>query len=197
MRRLASHLFTLCSAVSLLLCVLAVASWARGYAATDRVSGTWATPGRPIVERTGEVLSGRGQLSLAYVVFAGGRPLSTGVRWAVEPPQALLPTFLPSRSLVEQAGFRLVRYRDDAFDAPDPATRRAAYHAVVVPAWFVVLVTSILPAISVSRRRRRLRRVSRIARGLCPDCGYDLRASTGCCPECGMSNAAPRENAGI
>ena len=29
------------------------------------------------------------------------------------------------------------------------------------------------------------RRVRRIARGQCPSCGYDVRASSGRCPECG------------
>jgi hypothetical protein len=35
MRRLARHLFTLCSAVSLLLCVAACVLWVRSYAASD------------------------------------------------------------------------------------------------------------------------------------------------------------------
>ena len=36
------------------------------------------------------------------------------------------------------------------------------------------------------RRQRRLDRLDRIARGLCPNCGYDLAGNTsGVCPECG------------
>jgi hypothetical protein len=57
------------------------------------------------------------------------------------------------------------------------------------PCWFLFLLTAILPArwaaigASVAKRR---------ASGLCPACGYDLRASPDRCPECG----AGRNHAG-
>ena len=54
---------------------------------------------------------------------------------------------------------------------------------LIVPHWFVLLLTAPLPAwhfARVLRRRRRLRR------GRCLRCGYDLTANaTGVCPECG------------
>jgi hypothetical protein len=46
------------------------------------------------------------------------------------------------------------------------------------PAWWLV----------VTRRRNRAAR--RIAKGCCPACGYDLRASPGRCPECGHGSDA-------
>jgi hypothetical protein len=52
---------------------------------------------------------------------------------------------------------------------------------VIVPHWFLMLPTLPLPAIwLVSSRRNR-----RAQRGLCPTCGYDLRATRERCPECG------------
>ena len=55
--------------------------------------------------------------------------------------------------------------------------------------WLAVLVTAVLPlwwviarvARVVESQRKRHRQVA----GLCPSCGYDLRATPGRCPECG------------
>jgi hypothetical protein len=54
---------------------------------------------------------------------------------------------------------------------------------LTAPHWFVVLacgVTGFWMLLGHAARRRR-----RVARGLCPVCGYDLRASPERCPECG------------
>jgi hypothetical protein len=52
------------------------------------------------------------------------------------------------------------------------------------PAWLLVLITAIVPAWwAYSRRRNQAARARE--RGLCPSCGYDLRASPERCPECG------------
>lgn len=59
-----------------------------------------------------------------------------------------------------------------------------------VPYWILVLVSSAYPAFwIVGCVRRRVAR-ARVARGQCPSCGYDLRASPAQCPECGRL-AAP------
>jgi hypothetical protein len=55
--------------------------------------------------------------------------------------------------------------------------------------------TLVLPviagALGLSRRRTVRRRRSR---GLCPTCGYDLRAGTGRCPECGSESVRSHLN---
>jgi hypothetical protein len=56
------------------------------------------------------------------------------------------------------------------------------YIGIIVPHWAVFLLLIVFPAVQLrkpwTRRQRR-------KRGLCLNCGYDLRASREVCPECG------------
>ena len=75
---------------------------------------------------------------------------------------------------------------------PEPSTGRTTplgiqTRACVVPHWPVALVLAMpLAGWAIGRRRRSLR-IQRIATGLCPACGYDLRATPQRCPECGFT----------
>ena len=57
--------------------------------------------------------------------------------------------------------------------------------AVIVPYWSVTVLASLLPVYCLAKVPAALRRRRRIRRGLCVQCGYDMRASTDRCPECG------------
>ena len=64
-------------------------------------------------------------------------------------------------------------------------------HQTTIPYWIPTLITSFLPAMSLRRWiAHRLQTRRRRKAGLCPKCGYDLRASKDRCPECGTSVAA-------
>jgi hypothetical protein len=76
------------------------------------------------------------------------------------------------------AGFRFVRRRSGLSN-----------WMVAAPYWFLCLVFACLPAWRAVAERRRLVRERRQRRGLCPRCGYDLRATPGKCPECGQTPA--------
>jgi hypothetical protein len=65
----------------------------------------------------------------------------------------------------------------------------------IVP--YLVLLSSVTAIVmgrtipSALQRRRDLHRAASLARGLCPTCGYDLRATPTHCPECGFQTALP------
>jgi hypothetical protein len=62
------------------------------------------------------------------------------------------------------------------------------FRVVWFPYWSLAIVLAILPAI---RLQAMVRIRHRARRGLCPACGYDLRATPGRCPECGAVPAPP------
>jgi len=109
------------------------------------------------------------------------------VQWEV--PTSRFPP-APSDGLMADMGFRRgtcsvgrplpvlgnLRYLGRMYTSSVPA------HYVQLPWWPIVLLTMILPTAQLARAARRRRRARR---GLCPECGYDLRASPGRCPECG------------
>jgi hypothetical protein len=72
-----------------------------------------------------------------------------------------------------------------AIDGPRPVVGDR-YWRIRFPHWSLVALTAILPVtrgLAFLHRSRQHHR--RAARGLCPTCGYDLRATPGRCPECG------------
>jgi hypothetical protein len=54
-----------------------------------------------------------------------------------------------------------------------------------VPYWLLTLITLILPLTCTTSWIRRQVQARRHRPGLCPTCGYDLRATPNRCPECG------------
>lgn len=61
------------------------------------------------------------------------------------------------------------------------------YKAYAVPYWLPLMITAVPAALVIARL---VRRASRRRRGLCPGCGYDLRATAERCPECGELSGA-------
>src|SRR5580658_3373286 len=105
----------------------------------------------------------------------------------IPPPKFSRPFMLISVAhgccLRNGEGFGLVVARPPIFGSSSSQSPTASiFQAVVVPNWFVILVTAVLPArwMLISHRRWRMR-----PSGHCSQCGYDLRATPDRCPECG------------
>jgi hypothetical protein len=176
MRRLLRWTFHALAAASLLLCVATAALWVRSHWVADEFM-----MGRRY-DRRFDAESRNGQLFGLVEWYVLPEP-DPSVRWELnlelrhendeDPAQSVRS---PDEGLLAGFGFRAVhadlRYRRE----------KRFWH---FPHWSLVAAFAVLPAIFVVRQRRavRLRRRSRL--GLCPACGYDLRATPGRCPECG------------
>ena len=189
-------LFTLCSGVSLLLCVATTALWARTLWGSDIVTIDHEDLSSPF-NRGFILISQPWGLKLqwhwetpgtsASAAEAGGDAVGRR-RWVVRHdfgyPERLM--WEPD-SRANRLGFYWGTYRHDR---PHRVSRLLK---IGVPHWFAVAGFGLLPAFwSVGRYRR----VRRMGRGLCTRCGYDLRGTPDRCPECGSLtvNRPPRHN---
>ena len=82
---------------------------------------------------------------------------------------------------LEFLGFCLIASKDADQEVP------AAQRFELLPYWFI---TTALAAPAAVRLVVRYRNRRRFGAGLCPQCGYDLRATPARCPECGHSSIA-------
>src|SRR5437764_1980686 len=184
MRRLFRWLFTLAAAGSAVLFVGACGLWVRSYWRADRVemlakgseyrqTPLWMT----------SVISAKGGLGVSVshstqyypddASWRLGLARPTAMPWRHESSEARAYPRWTSRGKAsgwQGLGFQWMRrVRTD----PD---LWGVQRSVVVPSWFAALLTAVLPVLWLSRWLL-LYRVARRARlGLCPACGYDLRA---------------------
>ena len=66
-----------------------------------------------------------------------------------------------------------------------------AFRYLTLPYWLLTTLFAILPILWTLHLHRQFRARSRLKRGLCPACGYDLRSSKNRCPECGQLTPVP------
>ena len=181
-------MLNLLTLLSLLLCVSVVALWVRSYRVADQLFRQAFEAEGGVTYWTQEaVFVGRGGVVVCRVVqsfpyepdivrrqfgrrtpdfYSSGGPIDA----------ELFPGFARWSAL----GFRYGGFEERQ------AGRRASKAAwgLVVPLWAVLVVTAVPPAVwawawTCRRGRRR-------GPGLCPSCGYDLRATPERCPECGV-----------
>ena len=85
---------------------------------------------------------------------------------------------LPAQTFANQLGFSWFVRRESVAGL----TRVA--RGLMLPLWLFVLLF-LTPPLFFWRSARK-RRLAKLAEGLCPNCGYDVRANPDRCPECGQ-----------
>jgi hypothetical protein len=183
------RLIALASALSLLLCVGAVALWVRSYAEGDDLLIAWDAHYTPSYRANG-VSWASSTIHPSLGIHSGRGGLCIGTGWGDWMDHRRTVQFLYKPSEFDltrtHALFHAERY---------PRRRRFPK----VPMFYVemtdlipVALLAILPSIWVIRLLRTRRGISRMTATLCASCGYDLRASTTQCPECGTTIPAQR-----
>jgi hypothetical protein len=180
MRRLCRGLFNGLTVLSLLLCVATVVLWARSYGLSDQVD--WRGAGGWRALRTAK---GRVAASVLLADHSGYPEQFQRPRYQRDQAG---PPFNWLLMMGGSAGDTLADWERGGFAWHERRNiGRGTLHAIaVVPFWFVAAATAALPLGWVTMRRQSSARHRRRQRaGLCPACGYDLRASPDRCPECG------------
>jgi hypothetical protein len=186
MKRLLRTLVHTLTFLTLLLCLTTVVFWIRSYFRSDWYHYVVIDPPRRTWTQY-SLNSNKGSLYVSYFSFrfnADDR-FQDYVRLREAPAGFSYQGYEPrdNRHLAGP-GLRSLGFRyNSEYSTPD-ASGTYDFPNASVPHWFVALVTTLLPAtrLYLIRRRRRQKRA-----GLCPACGYDLRATPDRCPECGAT----------
>lgn len=168
MRRVARHLFTLCSALSLMLCVTMAVLWVWSYWREQTVSWENRTYSHDVTSAWGMV-----RFTYGMPIDLNGHPGRTGWDFGSFPAGPRAAAMWVDARHPTCTGFGGFAYCVASW----PKT-------FFVPHWFFALATALLPAVKAIHVWTSWRRLQL---GLCRRCGYDLRASPDRCSECGAA----------
>jgi hypothetical protein len=201
-RRLARILLNTATAVSLTLALTVSSLWLRSYRAGDVVSLTHNIRNPSTLTQTTYALGiGNGYLRVStYRSTTDGWMVQRRLDWSQglpheqpgrhlrltrDSPQVAVP-FAPETPWLGVARFEQVDRQTNP--RPTPSTETHDRRFLWVRFRTLLIATGLLPALRLAalfRRRHRAR--TRHHLGLCPTCGYDLRATPARCPECGYA----------
>ena len=199
-RRLFRILLNALTALSLLLFVATVVLWVRSADTIDEFEyHRYVRAGAAVHRLTWSITSINGGIGITRVTgSAPAGDLDTPIgMWCEHRQEDSQPQAYPSGGiiLVDGTSRAGLRWRGFIIGQTPYYTTGGKWQFrlrfVTVPAWFAVLTTAALPTVRFLRWRRNRRALSHGRRGLCPSCGYDLRATPDRCPECGAVPAGP------
>jgi hypothetical protein len=166
------RVFTAVSVLSLLLCLATVALWVRSYWRGDFLTCFGSGAYR-------QFASCRGQLYMQ----TGPTSLPDGHQWRTGGPYYFFLDGAPTTH------YRFLGFEQMSGMIWNGAPGRR-FSVLVVPYWLFALVLAATPMFRLLRRPRPVP-------GLCPNCGYDLRATPERCPECGTERVLATDGARI
>jgi hypothetical protein len=173
-------LFNIAAALSLLICLAALILWRRSYPGEvyhTRVTGQFD-------EHTVQGVRGRFVWTTMYVTRA------FPVADLAEPPARSGSALWPPLATESRGAPWTVqwRYAWGTVRLKTGDVRYPVWRSISVHYGIPVFLGALLPAAWLLRLPQRRRR-RRIQRGLCANCGYDLRATPHLCPECGSASS--------
>jgi hypothetical protein len=165
-------LFSILSAVSLLLLVAVAVLWVRGRWVTDCIEVVIPHRGNPGIS----VVCAASDCGTICVYGIDSPIPIPGIGPAGSTYSAMAPLHM-----VVQPGSALSKWRFGYVNSTSDDAGRSHRWGVQTPLWLPALATAMLPLVWPIRQLKR----RRLAEGHCRKCGYDLRASKDRCPECG------------
>lgn len=198
------RLFNILAALSLVLCVGLGVLWARSYWYFDFWAwANWREDAEYIYQAARGICSDSGHIGFEYTgldfpksklsAFLARYPWAQGnlrphgfqhrrysagaTKWLV---RRVDPPFW------DRLGF-IVRDQDDSAGMAGVGRIPSRRISVFVPFWLPTLLAAAMPGTWLARKWLANRPAARLKRGLCPRCGYDLRATPDRCPECGTA----------
>ncbi|MGE5611596.1 MAG: hypothetical protein ACM359_20265 [Bacillota bacterium] len=180
------------SAISLVLCIGAALLWVRSYWAADNIE--WS-----VSQKYGRLYTHNGHIWVhqSQLYRADGNPGFFSSRFSYQTTQPATAA-KEERELIRELEFNSrmrgtfvrknhlgVQYM--CYGRPPIKYSTTPFTSYLsLPLWPFPLILAVIPTLHLSSLLyRRFRSRHRRSRGLCPTCGYDLRASQDRCPECG------------